>query len=342
MISVKLESILEQFKNHYYKAVIGGLILCSLIFLLPPIYGEGYDTIIKLLASRQDELISGSFLNSIADPNLSLIIFISLIILAKVIATSLTIGSGGNGGIIAPSLFTGALTGLLIVQLTKYFGIVQLNSANFIVVGMGGVLSGVLHAPLTGIFLIAEITGGYVLIVPLMIVTAISYFVSRFFHANSIYTTSLAKMGIKFRSEKEKYFVQHISISDLVESDFDVVSPCFTLRELIAVITHTKRNIFPVVDKDNSLLGIVTLDDVREMLLDDNSYDIILVSDIMNPDIKSVDINTDINKAIEIFEKENIWNLPVTDKGKYLGFISKSNIFNRYVTVWAKQQEDGI
>ncbi len=340
--SIKLESMLEHYKHKFYKAIIGGLILCSLIFLLPPIYGEGYDTIIKLLGNRQNELFNGSFFYSISGSDFSLIIFLILVILAKVMATSLTIGSGGNGGIIAPSLFTGAVTGSLIIQLTKYFNVAQLSSPNFIVVGMGGVLSGVLHAPLTGIFLIAEITGGYVLIVPLMIVTAISYFVSRFFHPNSIYTTSLAKMGIKFRSEKEKYFVQHISIIDLVETDFDIVNPSITLRELVTIITHTKRNIFPVVDKDNMLIGIVTLDDVREMLLDDKSYDIVIVSDIMNTGIGSIDIKMDINNAIEIFEKKNIWNLPVTDNGKYIGLISKSNIFNRYITVWAKQQENEI
>lgn len=308
----------------------------------PPLFGEGYSSIIKLLSGNYLQLLDNSFFNTFADQNLSLIIFIAITIFAKVIATSLTIGSGGNGGIIAPSLFIGALTGFFLAHTMRYFGISELNHQNFIVVGMAGVLCGVLHAPLTGIFLIAEITGGYTLIVPLMIVTALSFFISKYFHPNSIYTTALAEKGIKFRSEKEKYFIQQMNVGDLVESDFIVLKPGMTLRQLVEKITHTKRNLFPVVDENKKLVGIITLDDIREVMLDFAAHDIILVNDIMNINFNAVDLNEDINKVIEIFEETQVWNLPVTNNDEYVGFISKSTIFNKYLSAWAKQQKEEI
>lgn len=341
-ITFMMDNLAEKIEKPYLKTLFGGLILCAFLFLIPPLYGEGYSTIINLLAGNYHHILNGSIFNLFSDKELSLIIFAAVIILTKVIATSLTIGSGGNGGIIAPSLFTGALTGFMLAHLTGYFGIAQLNHSNFIVVGMAGILSGVLHSPLTGIFLIAEITGGYVLIVPLMIVTALSFFISKHFHQQSIYTTALAKKGIKFRSEKEKYFIQQMKISDLIETDFITVKPNMTLRSLVDQVTHSKRNLFPVIDDKNKLVGIVTFDDIREVMLDSKVYDIILVYEIMNTDFNEIDLNADINSAIELFENKQIWNLAVTDHDKYVGFISKSNLFNKYITVWAHQQKEQI
>jgi len=274
--------------------------------------------------------------------DISILVFTALIIFTKVLATSLTIGSGGNGGIIAPSLFTGALTGFFLAHLMNFTGITQLNHSNFIVVGMAGVLSGVLHSPLTGIFLIAEITGGYVLVVPLMIVTALAFFISKFFHPHSIYTSSLAERGIKFRSEKEKSFIQHLNLSDLVETDFLNVNPRMTLRELVDKMTHTRRNLFPVLDDEDKLVGVVTLDDIREVILDVEVQDVILVYEIMNRNFEAIDIKTDINHILDIFEEKQIWNLAVTENEKYLGFISKSNIFNKYISEMIKQQKEQI
>ncbi len=343
---IKVSFLLEQwagkFKRQYTKAIIGGLLLCGLIYFFPPLFGEGYSSVIKLLSGHHLQLLDNSFFNTFADQNLSLIILIAITILAKVVATSLTIGSGGNGGIIAPSLFIGALTGFFLAHTMSYFGIAELNYQNFIVVGMAGVLCGVLHAPLTGIFLIAEITGGYTLIVPLMIVTALSFFISKYFHPHSIYTTALAEKGIKFRSEKEKYFIQQMNVGDLVESDFIVLKPGMTLRQLVEKITHTKRNLFPVVDEKKKLVGVITLDDIREVMLDFAAHDIILVNDIMNINFNAVDLNEDINRVIEIFEETQVWNLPVTNNDKYVGFISKSTIFNKYLSAWAKQQKEEI
>jgi len=337
-----LEDWIGKFKKPYLKATVGGIILCVLIFLLPPLYGEGYSTVVDLLKGNQFGLLDGSYFNFLGDINLSLLFVLALIILFKVIATSFTLGSGGNGGIIAPSLFTGAITGFFLAKLFSYLGIVELNHANFLVVGMAGILSGVLHAPLTGIFLIAEITGGYTLIVPLMIVAALSFFISKYFHPESIYTTALARRGIKFRSEKEKYFIQQTNLEDLIEKDFECINPKQSLRELSKKIAQTKRNLFPVVNEQKSLVGIITLDDIREVMLNSEMYDIILAYEIMNTSFQSVEMNTDINTVMDIFEKKQIWNLAVTNKGEYVGFISKSNIFNKFISVWAEQHHDEI
>ncbi|MHB1686906.1 MAG: chloride channel protein [Ignavibacteriaceae bacterium] len=337
-----IEGFLEKIKKPYSKAIIGGLILSLLVFLFPSLYGEGYLTIINLLAGHFDKILPSNVLMNIFDKNLMLIIIAALIIITKVFATTFTISSGGNGGIIAPALFTGAITGFFLAQLMSYLGIVHLNFSNFIVVGMAGVLSGILHAPLTGIFLIAEVTGGYILIVPLMIVTAISYFISRHYHPYSVYTAPLVQRGIRFRSEKEKYFIQQIKVRDLIESDFVAVNPNMTLRKIMDRIIHTKRNLFPVLDVDKNIVGIITLDNIREIMLNTDVYDVILAYEIMNPVFHSIDINADINHVLEKFEENDVWNLVVTDKGKYCGFISKSNIFNKYLSSWAKQQGEEI
>lgn len=311
-------------------------------FFIPSISGEGYSTVVDLLNGKFDTILPSGVNNFFLNKDLVLVIFAFFIIITKSIATSITLESGGSGGVIAPSLFTGAVTGFFLAHLISYLGIAQLNHSNFIEVGMAGILSGVLHSPLTGIFLIAEDTGGYALIVPLMIVTALSFFISKYFHQHSIYTTPLAEQGIRFRSEQEKYFVQQLKLSDIIEKDFVTIRPNVTLRELVDKILHTKRNLFPVVDENKKLVGIVTLDDVREVMLNTEVYDVVLVYEVMNTNFTAIDVNTEINKILETFEEKQIWNLAVTNNGEYIGFVSKSNLFNKYLSVWAKHQDEGI
>jgi CIC family chloride channel protein len=337
-----IENYFEKLEKRYIKILIGGSLLCLLIFILPPLFGEGYLSVKNLLSGQFDKILPGNFLLRYIDKNLLLLIIAVLIIITKVIATALTTSSGGNGGIIAPSLFTGAFTGFFLAHLMSYFNVIQLNHSNFIVVGMAGILSGVLHAPLTGIFLIAEITGGYTLIVPLMIVTALSYFISRYFQPDSIYTAPLTKRGVRFRSEKEKYFIQQMKVRDIIEKDFVPIQPKITLRKIVDQIIHSKRNLFPVVNEQEKLVGIITLDDIREVMLNTDLYDVILAYEIMNTQFYSIDIDADLTNALEMFETDNVWNLAVTDKGKYKGFISKSNIFNKYLSSWSKQQAEEL
>ena len=336
------EKIFNKYSNKLSKALIGGLILSVLIFFIPPLYGEGYSSVINLLSGKYELILKNNLLLNFLDQNLAIILFSFLIIFSKVIATSLTLNSGGNGGIFAPSLFTGAFTGFLLVSLLKYMGVADLNHPNFIAVGMAGILSGVLHAPLTGIFLIAEITGGYSLIVPLMIVSALSFFISRYFHPYSIYTAALARRGIEFRSEKEKYFIQQINITELVETDFTKILPNMTIGNLMKNIVTTKRNIFPVVDEYGKLLGVITLNDIREVMLHSEVYNVLLAYEVMNPNFYSIEMNSDMNQLLDIFEQEQIWNVAVTKKGKYVGFISKSNLFNRYISTFSDQEKETI
>lgn len=340
-INKLIEHLLEKIPRVYLRGIIGGTLLCSLIYFIPPLYGEGYRDIMKLLTGQHRSILSGSLFWNMQNVQLALVIFTALIVLTKIISTSLTLGSGGNGGIIAPSLFTGAMTGFFLSVLVSYVTGIELNSNNFIVVGMAGILSGVLHSPLTGIFLIAEVTGGYTLIVPLMIVSALSFFISRYFHPHSIYTAPLAERGIKFRSEREKYFLTQVKIADLVERDFEIINPNMRLRELVEKVVHAKRNLFPVVDDNKKLIGIVTLNDIREVMLNTEVYDVILAYEVMDTNFHSIDIEEDINNTLTLFEEKQVWNIAVTKDGAYEGFISKSNFFNSYISIWA-QQQDGL
>lgn len=334
-------------KNNFFKTnktLIGGLTLCLLIFLFPPLFGEGYSTVINLLNGNENTILGFGSYFIINQVDIKFIIIISslLIIFLKAIATSLTLYAGGNGGIIAPSLFTGAVTGFVFSYSINQFPIIHLNEPNFIVVGMAGILTGVLHAPLTGIFLIAEVTGGYKLIVPLMIVTALSFFISKHFDKYSVYTSSLSHRGIDFRSEKEKYVIQNLKMNDLLETNFIILQPNMTIGELIEKIKTSKRNLFPVVNEENILVGVVTLDDIREIILQKEIYKILLVYEVMNTNFASVEINHDINNLIQIFEEKQIWNIAVTENGKYKGFVSKSNLFNKYISLWYQQRNDEI
>jgi len=335
-----VEEFFQKIKTKYAKILIGGTVLCLMVFLLPALYGEGYISVKYLLAGQYNKIIPARFITHYIDPNLALIIISALIVITKVFATEITIRSGGNGGTIAPALFTGAFTGFFLAQLMSYLGIANVSHPNFVVVGMAGILSGILHAPLTGIFLGAEMTGGYKLIIPLMIVTALSYFISRYFHQESIYTEALVRSGIKFRSEKEKHYIRQINVRNIIETDFIILHPQITLREIMQNIVHSKRNLFPVVDNDEKLLGVITLDNIREIMLNRDVYDVILAYEVMTTDFQSIDINEDINYALEVFEENNVWNLAVTENGKYRGFISKSNIFNKYLSSWATQYTD--
>ncbi|MEW5844388.1 MAG: chloride channel protein [Bacteroidota bacterium] len=337
-----IERYFHHEKRVYLKAILGGLVLCALIFVLPPLFGEGYNTVTELLVLNYHSLFANGVYSNFGTNDVLVLLIVFLSILIKPIATSVTLGSGGNGGIIAPSLITGALVGFFMAHLTGLLHIAQLNHVNFIAVGMAGILSGVIHAPLTGIFLIAEITGGYVLIVPLMIVSAISYFISRHFQTYSVYTSALAEQGIHFRSTKDKSTVHQLKILDIVESNIKIVEPNFTLRKLISIISNSKQNIYPVVDSGNKLLGIINLDDVREILLNSEIYDVILVYEIMKKDFITVDAEEDFETMIKIFEENRMYSLPVVQNDEYVGIINKAEAFNKYASVLLEETDSII
>lgn len=326
-----VEGAIDGIKNDYGRAVVGGLGLAMILFLFPPIYGEGYDAIKNLLAGEESGLASGSLLKSMVENDLTIILLLLLIIIAKPIATALTIGSGGSGGVFAPSLFMGGVTGYLFVKITEviYPGL-NISASNFTLVAMCGVMSGVLHAPLTAIFLIAEITGGYTLFVPLMLVSAISYSTISYFEKHSIYTKKLIESGDLIRDDRDRIVLSLIDLKKILETDLLRVRPDDTLGDLVKLVKRSKRNIFPVVDENAQLAGIVTLDDIRELMFDPDNQENIIVRTIMQRPPAHVSSNEKMQSVMNKFEVTQAWNLPVIDDGKYIGFVSKSRIFNAY------------
>jgi len=324
------EGAIGKLKNDYGRALIGGISLTLIILTFPPIYGEGYETIKSLLANDSEEVFVHSLFHWFSDSNVSLIIFIILILLVKPIATALTIGAGGSGGIFAPSLFMGGLSGYAFSALSNSVFGSSLSTSNFTLVGMCGVMSGVLHAPLTAIFLIAEITSGYVLFVPLMLVSAVSYSTISYFEKHSIYTKRLIETGDLIQYDKDQIVLSLIDLKKIIEKDLLAIKPEANLDDLVKLVKKSKRNIFPVVNDHKELEGIVTLDDIREMMFDEEARKKIVVNSIMQKPPASVSTKEKMQSVMNKFEVTQAWNLPVIDDGVYVGFISKSRIFNAY------------
>ncbi|MEO6884185.1 MAG: chloride channel protein [Bacteroidia bacterium] len=330
------EEFFKSKKHPYRKVLTGGILLSVLIFLFPPLYGEGYKIVEMLLEGKFHQILDNTFFAG-SNNEWLMVIVAALIVLVKPIATSLTLGGGGNGGIFAPSLFLGAVFGFAFAHTVNMLGIYHLTEANFIVVAMAGILSGVIHIPLTAIFLIAEITGGYILLVPLMIVSAISYFIIRYFEPYSFYMKQLARKGHLPTNDKDKLVLNRMHIDELVEKDFVSVPVEASLGELVHVIAHSKRNIFPVLSEDGRLAGVILLDNVREQMFQTEKYDQIFVKDLMFQPPASIDVKEKMFSVMHKFEEFNSWNLPVLDDTKYIGFVSKSAVFTKYRELLLKQ-----
>jgi len=328
--SLSIESYFEKRKRLLPKAIFGGITLGILIFIFPPLFGEGYRTIEALLRGDYFEILKNSiFSNFTATPQL-LILFTCIVILVKIVATSLTLGSGGNGGIFAPSLFTGGLTGFGTAYLVNALGIGNLHIVNFIAVGMAGIMSGVVHAPLTAIFLIAEITGGYVLFVPLMIVSALSFFISRYFEPYSIYTKNLVAKGQYSADDKYSNILRHIPVDEVVDTEFIALNQHATLGTLVEAFTRSKRNVFPVVDDDQHFIGIIPLENFKELIFQNELFDELKLEKLTIKSVVTIDIKESMDEAIIKFETSDLWNIPVISHGKYMGFISRANILSYY------------
>ncbi|MGL5891137.1 MAG: chloride channel protein [Bacteroidia bacterium] len=336
-LTLRIESFFRNKKQIWRKAIFGGLGLGILIFMLPPLYGEGYRIIENLLEGNYSILVSGSWYKDFISSEWMIVIIGVLLVFIKVIATSLTIGSGGNGGIFAPSLFTGGITGFVFAYFFNLTGIAELTVPNFIVAGMAGALSGVVHAPMTSIFLIAEVTGGYALFVPLMIVSAFSYFISRYFEPYSIYTKRLAARGLLLTQNKDKGVLARMRLKKMIETDFVPVHANDTLGRLVDTFANSKRNMFPVLDENDILIGIIQLENIREIMFQTERYDTTLVSDLMTRPELTIDINESMVDVMRKFEQHNTWNIPVIEDGKYVGFISKSTLLTQYRSKIAKQ-----
>lgn len=341
----KLEDRFIKFKEKPWKKFIyAGLLLATVMFLFPTLYGEGYYTLRKLLAGKEVELFNSTFyasipsIGEISTESWVLIVFLICSVLVKVYAYSFTKIAGGNGGVFAPSLFTGGTIGFILARTLNNIGFV-VPEKNFTLVGMAGMAAGMMHAPLTAIFLIAEITGGYALYIPLMIVVGISYGTSHRYNKYSYFTTRLARNGDLVAHDKDHSILRNISVKRVIEKDFVCVNYEGTIADLVKAISKSHRNIFPILNNEGELKGIILLDDVRHLIFNKEKYDIPL-SAIMHPPPAVVGYDDSLDKVMEHFDKTQAWNLPVLKNDKYYGFLSKSKIFNAYRKYLAKNDED--
>jgi len=325
-----LESSYERISNVYLRLILGGIVLGGLIYLFPPFYGEGYDTIMALLQGNADLVFGSSIFRTLSDSFLMMILFMAGLIMLKVVASSSTNGAGGVGGIFAPTLFIGGINGFFVAGLLKKFIHIDLPDNRFVLVGMAGMMAGVMHAPLTAIFLIAEITGGYRLLIPLIITSTVAYITTRSFEKHSIYHVQLAERGELITHDKDKAALARMDWRKEIEKDLLKVKATDTLGDLVKVIARSKRNLFPVVDDYNILDGVVSLDDVREIMFQQELYETTSMRDVMTIPPSYIDIRESIDTVMETFRKTGAWNLPVMDNGYYVGFISKSRIYSTY------------
>lgn len=325
-----IEERFEKIKLLRNRMLLGGISLGVLIFYFPALYGEGYNMVKALIGGNFDELFQSSLFEDYTQVWYMVVIFIGALVFLKVIAASITLGAGGIGGIFAPSVFTGAMLGFLFVFVYNHFEFGDpLSASNFTLVGMASVLGGVLHAPLTGIFLIAEITSGYELIVPLMLSTTISYITVKSLQNESIITVQLAKRGELITHNKDQAVLRFMQLSKVIEMDFISISENKNLGDLVKNISKSKRNIFPVITEEGYLIGIILLDQVREIMFNDELYST-PISNLMIMPPASISLTDSMEKVLNKFTETGAWNLPVLDKGKYIGFVSKSKLFSAY------------
>jgi CIC family chloride channel protein len=319
----------EKIKGSYSRLLLAGGILGMIIFFLPSLYGEGYEEINRALHGDVSFLFQNTFYSSLGDNTWFILLFLLLMIIFKSIATTLTFAAGGIGGIFAPSLFTGVNAGLFFALLANNLG-ADISVSNFALVGMAGLIAGVIHAPLTAIFLIAELTGGHELFMPLMIAATISYATVRIFEKNSVYTVQLAKRGELMTHDKDKNILLMMNVSELIEKNFNKVHPDDTLGDLVKTIKKSRRNIFPVVDEEGYFQGIVKLDDIRNIMFETDLYDKTSVSDLSFMPQYTININEPMEEVARKFHESGRYNIAVLREGKYLGFVSRAKVFSSY------------
>jgi CIC family chloride channel protein len=329
--TLALENRLKKIEGVFHRWLLCAVGLGLLIFLFPPLYGEGYKSLTLLLHSDSANAAGNVLYESFSSNVWFILLFFLAVFFFKVFSMSLTNSGGGVGGTFGPTLFMGGIAGFIVARLINLSSIHEVPEANFVLVGMAGMMSGVMHAPLTAIFLIAEITGGYNLFMPLMLTSAVSFITIRGFERHSIYTKRLALRGELITHNKDKAVLTMLRVDKLVETDFSIVSPDNTLGQLVKIISRSSRNLFPVVDDTAALVGVVLLDDMRSIMFDTGNYDVVRVRDVMKLPPALVTTGESMQSVLDKFEESGAWNLPVVDEnGQYVGFVSKSKIFSSY------------
>lgn len=329
----RVEHFFAQLKlSPYKKALFGSSILAILIFIFPTLFGEGYDSIKTLSDNDPGQLLENSLFSSFRNNSWALLIFVGCTMMIKVFATGITLGSGGNGGNFAPSLFLGSYVGFFFSKFLNLTGLTKLPVSNFTLVGMAGILSGLFHAPLTAIFLIAEITGGYNLMIPLMIVSSISFAISKRFEKHSMDVKNLAQKGHAFTSNKDTNVLSTLDTNSIIQTDFLTIAPDENLEKLVDLISHSNQVIFAVVNDENQLLGIVHFNTIREIIFNSYRVKYTLVKEIMMKPIEIVTPDDSMETVMDKFEKSKVAFLPVLKNDEYYGFISKSIALEAYRT----------
>ncbi|MBN2261876.1 MAG: chloride channel protein [Prolixibacteraceae bacterium] len=329
-ITLYAEKFFKNINRQWKKILFGGGLLTLLVFVFPSLWGEGYNSINTIIHGNGSSLLQNTLLKGIADNSILFLLTLFLVLLLKVIAMAATNGAGGVGGIFAPSLLVGSFAGYFLVASLNHFFMLQLPESNFALAGMAGVMAGVMHAPMTAIFLIAEITGGYDLFLPLIITGTISYITIMLFEPHSIYTKRLAMRGELLTHHKDKNVLIMLNTEKLVEKEFVVINENFTLRDFVKKVPESKRNIFPVLDDEEKLVGVVLMENVRPVIFNRELYDSTMITDFMIAPPAVVETNESMESVMKKFNASKAWNLPVTQNGKYIGFLSKSKIFNEY------------
>ncbi len=332
-VTDRVEGWFSRRRNPWLRAVAGGLLLGVLVVLFPPLYGEGYSSLTALLHSDPASLFSGTLYPSLSDAPWAALALLLLLIFLKPLATATTIGSGGVGGTFGPSLVLGGLSGYFVALLSNQLGLPPQNTANFALVGMAAVMTGVMHAPFMATFLIADITGGYGLLVPLLTASAVTYLVVNPFEHHSIYARKLAAQGNLLTHDKDASAWNLMSMKQLIETNFVVVRSGDNLRDLVTAIQDSRRNLFPVLSDDDKFLGVIVMDDVRKIIFRSELYDTVVVDDLMHP-LSEGDLvrsSDSLQDVVEKFRVGNRYNLVVVDdENNYLGFISRANTFSAY------------
>jgi chloride channel protein, CIC family len=327
----KLETLFNNSKlGTYRKALLGASLLAVLIFLFPTLFGEGYLSIKTIANNHPEKILDNTLLSNFKDSKWILLLFVGITMLVKVFATGLTIGSGGNGGNFAPSLFVGSYLGFVLASFVNLIGFSKLPVTNFTLVGMAGILSGLFHAPLTAIFLIAEITSGYELMVPLMIVSSVSYAISKRFEPYSFDIKHLADKGEVFTNDKDKNILTTLELSRLIQTDFKSISNSSNLDELVEKIQHSDEVVFPVLENDGQLQGIVYLDNIRNYIFSPFKIKYTSVSEIMEQPKELIFYDETMETVMFKFEKTGALVLPVLKRGKLIGFVSKHYVLVKY------------
>jgi CIC family chloride channel protein len=327
----KTESFFARLRlKPFQKAVFGASILALLIFVFPTLFGEGYESIKMLSDKDPGKILENTLFSDFRNNNWVLLLFVGVTMLIKAFATGITLGSGGNGGNFAPSLFLGSYVGFFFAKTINLLGISNLPVANFTLVGMAGILSSLFHAPLTGIFLIAEITGGYNLMIPLMIVSSISFAVSKRFEKHSLDLKKLAKKGHAFTSDKDANILSTMDVNTIIETDYLTISAEENLEKLVDLISHSNQVVFAVIDKQKQLLGVVHFNDIREIIFSDFKVKYTFVHEIMHKPLAVISINDSMEIIMKKFESSKMTYLPVLKNDKYFGFASKAMALEIY------------